>query len=333
MSAIPNIDFQAWFQNDQSQKLDLVDKLRRACETHGFFQLTNHGIPQALLDAALVQSKAFFDLPIEIKEKYDKNIGRYNRGYERFRAQNFEKRTEGDLKEGYYFGLDIPEHHPAVVAKSFNLGPNKYPEDVEDAAGFRAIVDSYIDAMLELAKNIVRAISMTLGLPDDWVSDFFETPISTLRLLHYPPQASDASEYERGIGAHTDFGAITILLQDMVGGLQVWDRQNARWADVVPERGALVVNLGNMMMRWTNDAYLSNLHRVINKTGQERYSIPFFFSGNPDFLVQCLEGKTKAKYPPIKVGDWIAGRYADTYGDGKVETAQDLSVELDAGLL
>lgn len=134
-----------------------------------------------------------------------------------------------------------------------------------------------------------------------------------------------------GIGAHTDFGAITILLQDMVGGLQVWDRESSAWIDAEPVDGALVVNLGNLMMRWTNDRYLSNLHRVINKSGRERYSVPFFFTGNPDFLVKCFarceDASTGAKYPPIKVGDWIAGRYADTYRTSKETALGELSTK------
>lgn len=139
-----------------------------------------------------------------------------------------------------------------------------------------------------------------------------------------------------GIGAHTDFGAITILLQDLVGGLQVWDRTSSEWINVVPTKGAFVVNLGNLMMRWTNDRYLSNLHRVINKSGQERYSIPFFFAGNPDFLVQCFtdcqDEETGAKYPPITVEDWMSGRYADTYGTSKTKAVGDLSQDKVAGL-
>lgn len=117
----------------------------------------------------------------------------------------------------------------------------------------------------------------------------------------------------------------------MVGGLQIWDRQSSQWIDVVPVEGAYVVNLGNMMMRWTNDRYLSNLHRVINKSGKERYSIPFFFSGNPDFKVECLPGcldlELGAKYPPITVGEWMTGRYADTYGTDKSAAIQELSVK------
>lgn len=123
-----------------------------------------------------------------------------------------------------------------------------------------------------------------------------------------------------GIGAHTDFGAITILLQDSTGGLQVWNNTTSTWVDVHPIPGAYVVNLGNMMMRWTNDRYLSNLHRVINKSGKDRFSVPFFFSGNPDYTIRCFpscETEQGAKYPPVTVGEWMMGRYADTYGKGE----------------
>lgn len=127
------------------------------------------------------------------------DIGGYNRGYERLRAQNFEKRTEGDLKEGYYFGIDLPETHPAVLAKKFNLGPNKYPDHVKDPAEFKRVIDDYTKRMLHLSENIIRALCKTLDISDEWVSEYVDTPISVLRLLHYPPQAPDASALERGM--------------------------------------------------------------------------------------------------------------------------------------
>jgi isopenicillin N synthase-like dioxygenase len=122
---------------------------------------------------------------------------------------------------------------------------------------------------------------------------------------------------------------VTILLQDMVGGLQVWDRKRLQWADVTPAKGSLVVNLGNLMMRWTNDRYISNLHRVINKSGKERYSLPFFFAGNPDYIVECFPQSYGAdqgpKYGPVSVGAWMSGRYADTYGTSTKGAKGELS--------
>ncbi|KAL2832314.1 hypothetical protein BJY01DRAFT_260231 [Aspergillus pseudoustus] len=313
----PIIDFAPFYGSDSSSKDKLVRELRQACEEFGFFQIINHGIPPDLQDSILTQSKALFELPIEVKEVYNKDGNPFNRGYERLRSQNFEKRTAGDLKEGFYLGTNRSVDDPDVVARKFGQGPNTYPAEL--GAEFPRVVERYHAALTELAEGILRMLARTLDLEDGAFQAFCERPVAVLRLLHYPPQEPDASDLERGIGAHTDFGAITILLQDTTGGLQVWNNLTSTWVDVTPIAGAYVVNLGNMMMRWTNDRYLSNLHRVINKSGKERFSVPFFFSGNPDYTIRCLpscQGEQGAKYPPITVGDWMTGRYADTYGKG-----------------
>ncbi|KAJ5428431.1 Oxoglutarate/iron-dependent dioxygenase [Penicillium cf. griseofulvum] len=325
----PIIDFSPFYTNDTK---DLIHQIKQACEQFGFFQLINHAIPTELQTAVLKHSKEFFNLPLETKEKYDqgnttlttpvkgilnqKATGGFNRGYERLRSQNFEKRTKGDLKEGFYLGKDVPLNDEYVLQRRFGQGPNKYPTELTDAQGFRHIMDEYHDAMIALSIAIMQVLARTLGLEDDAFKDFCDHPVSILRLLHYPPQEADASGLERGIGAHTDFGAITMLLQDDTGGLQVWNNLTSEWVDVTPVPGAYVVNLGNMMMRWTNNRYLSNLHRVINTSGKERFSVPFFFSGNPNYTIRCLPGcdQEGALYPPITVHEWMTGRYADTYG-------------------
>ncbi|KAJ5719299.1 oxidoreductase [Penicillium malachiteum] len=240
------------------------------------------------------------------------DIGDFNRGYEHLRAQNFEKRTKGDLKEGFYLGKHLSKNHPLVLAKRFGQGPNNYPVELEDPQAFQ--------------HDILRALAWSLDLEDDFFSSFYEEPVATLRLLHYPPQDPATIDTERGIGAHTDFGAVKILLQDQIGGLQVWNSSSTEWVDVTPLPSAYVVNLGNLMMRWTNDRYLSNLHRVINNSGKERFGVPFFFSGNPDYVVQCLPGclGSGAKYPPITVHQWRTGRLADTFGSGQEKAMGDL---------
>lgn len=208
-----------------------------------------------------------------------------------------------------------------MLEQRIHCGQNAYPQEVRDPSAFQRTVDEYHETMTRLAENILRVIAMTLNLDEEYFQAFCTEPAAVLRLLHYPPQAPDASEDERGIGAHTDFGGITLLLQDQVGGLQVFDAATKSWIDVKPTPGALVVNLGNVMMRWSNDRYVSNLHRVINASGRERYSVPFFYSGNPDFVIDCLpgceDGVKGSKYGPIKVQDWILGRHTNTFREAK----------------
>ncbi|PWY83362.1 oxidoreductase [Aspergillus heteromorphus CBS 117.55] len=326
--APPIIDFAPFYHGDSETRARLVEEIRSACEGLGFFQLCNHGIPVDLQDGILQQSQQLFRLPPEVKERYNRDNDRFNRGYEPLRSQNFEKRSKGDLKEGFFLGRDLPLDDPVVQAGHFGQGPNKYPAEVPDPALFRATVDCYYDAALELAVDIMAVIAEMVGLDQQTLERLCHRPIATLRLLHYPPQPPDAPELERGIGAHSDFGAITILLQDSTGGLQVWDRESSEWADVQPIPGAVVVNTGNLMMRWSNDRYISNLHRVINRSGHERYSVPFFFDGNADFVVECLpscrEAGQPARHAPITVGAWMAGRYADTYEGDEGNPAKDL---------
>ncbi|KAJ5692652.1 hypothetical protein N7462_002075 [Penicillium macrosclerotiorum] len=264
------------------------------------------------------------------------DIGGFQRGYENIRSQNFEKQGKGDLKEGFYLGKHLSLDDPYVIQRRFGQGPNKYPAELPDPKEFQRTMEEYHSAMNSLAVNLLCILACTLGLDQNYFDDFCEHPVAALRLLHYPPQDPTTLETERGIGAHTDFGAVTMLLQDETGGLQVWNNRSSDWVDVTPIPGAYVINLGNMMMRWTNDRYLSNLHRVINKSGRERFSIPFFFSGNPNYTIECLPScvdlEKGAKYPPVKVHDWMTGRFADTYGSTHGKGIGDLRQELVASI-
>lgn len=179
-------------------------------------------------------------------------------------------------------------------------------------------MEAYFTAMLGMARLLLRGLALSLDLPEDHFAAFAADPVATLRLLHYPPQPANPAPSEKGCGAHTDFGAVTLLLQDEVGGLQVWDHDLNRWIDAAPMPGAYLVNLGDLIARWTNGRYRSTLHRVINSSGQERYSVPFFFLGNPAWPIApmpgCLgEGET-AIYPTVTVDAHLRERYARTYG-------------------
>ena len=258
-------------------------------------------------------------MPLDKKNEISKLNNSWNRGYELMGSQILEAGTNPELKEGLYIGEEIPKDHPYFVNKKLNSGPNFWPSNVPDPEDFRKTSMAYYHAVYELACDVLRLIALTLGVDESFFDSFTNDAVATMRFLHYPPAAPDSDEkLSRGIGAHTDFGAITLLMQDTVDGLQVLDESTGEWFDVVPVPGAYVVNLGNLFMRWSNDVYKSNTHRVINKSGKERYSIPYFFSGNPDFLCKCLpnccEADKKPKYDPRTVADIVLSGYRESYG-------------------
>lgn len=292
----------------------LARELDRTCRETGFFYVKGHGIPASLTDEVLRQSRDFFALPQEEKELIHKDRSSANRGYEPLRGQTLEPGSPPDLKEGFYIGEDADEQDPRVLAGRFNQGPNQWPQSLPD---FAPVMREYFRAMNRLSSRIMEALALALGLPADHFHDFCQQPLSTLRLLHYPPQPANPCPGEKGCGAHTDFGGITVLLLDEHPGLQVWDHQGERWIQAPPIPGTFVVNLGDMIARWTNDRYRSTLHRVVNISGAERYSVPFFFSGNPDHRVQCLPGclapGEEPLYPPTTVEQHLMDMYRRTY--------------------
>lgn len=175
----------------------------------------------------------------------------WNRGYESIGSQVFEPGQIPDLKEGFYVGEEITKDHPYFVQKKLNSGPNQWPADMPHADDFEKTSMEYYSKLHGLARDVLRIIALTLDLPEQYFHEFTEGAVATLRYLHYPPQPADSDEkLSRGIGAHTDFGSVTLLMQDDVDGLQVYEKTTDEWLDVAPVQGAYVVNLGNMFMRW-----------------------------------------------------------------------------------
>ncbi|KAJ5723071.1 hypothetical protein N7488_001106 [Penicillium malachiteum] len=318
-TAPPILDFSPIYGNDNEAKAELLEEVRKCCLYNGFFQITGHRVPLELQRRVMNCSKRFFDLPLDEKLQIDKNLNSFNRGYELLRSQMLEVGTGPELKEGLYIGEEIPEDHPYFLQKKLNSGPNQWPQTVSDKEEFQNTTMEYYHAVFELAKDVLAVLALTLGVETTYFDPLTDGAVATMRFLHYPAQPKDQDEkLNRGIGAHTDFGCVTLLLQDEVDGLQVLDAPTGQWLDVKPVPGAYVVNLGNLFMRMANDEYKSNTHRVINKSGRERYSIPFFFSGNPDYLCECLPNCRKqdevAKYPPITVQDMVTASYKESYG-------------------
>ena len=314
LSSLPVIDIAGLSSNSLADQLAVAKQLRQACLDKGFFYITNHGIPQPLIARVFAEAQKFFALPEQQKRAMDKALSKANRGYEPLKAQTLEAGAPPDLKEGFYVGPEHAPDDPRVIAGKFNHGPNQWPEALPS---FRATMTEYFGLMAGLGERLMRGMARSLDLPADHFKAFCTDPMATLRLLHYPPQRPSDPHNQRGAGAHTDFGGLTLLAQDDVGGLQVWDQETQGWIHADPVPGAFVVNLGDMIARWTNDLYRSTLHRVINTSGRERYSVPFFYVGNYDHKVACiptcLETGESAKYPPTTVEAHLRAMYAKTY--------------------
>ena len=313
-ATLPVIDISGLSSSDPEKRRAVGAEIRGACLTSGFLYCVGHGIPEGLRDAVFAETRRFFDQPLDVKVRVDKAKSFCNRGYEHLGGQTLQAGAKPDQKEGYYIGLELSEDDPRVVARRFNRGPNQWPQDLP---AFKPVMDAWFAAMLDLAERLMRGMALSLDLPENHFTGFCRDPLAILRLLHYPPHPPKADADLLGAGAHTDFGGLTLLAQDDKGGLEVWDNAGGGWMAAPPMPGAFVINLGDMIARWTNDRYRSTLHRVINASGAERYSVPFFFTGNPDFEVACiptcLAPGEQPKYPPIRVEDHLMAMYRKTY--------------------
>lgn len=222
---------QDFYSPDPAVKQKVVDQVRESCLYNGFFQIKNHKVPLEQQTAVMNSAKKLFALPQSEKDKVAKENTTWNRGYEMLQSQILEVGTQPELKEGFYIGDEISTDHPYFVNKKLNSGPNQWPEVLGDE--FKDSAMTYYKSTVGLASDLLRVLALSLDLEEEYFVKFMEGAVATMRLLHYPPQPPDADEkLTRGIGAHTDFGAITLLLQDEVDGLQVWDKHSSTWIDV-----------------------------------------------------------------------------------------------------
>lgn len=301
-TGLPVIDISALTTGDVFERRAVGDAVVAACREHGFFYATGHGLRDDRRDAVFDDVTRFFALPSEIKNAVSVDKSEHFRGYE--------PPTDADSKEGFVMGREMPADDPRVVDGTPYHAPNAWPDGLD--ADWRQRMQALFGEMLDLARLLNRGLALGLKLDEGYFDTLSDDPMAALRLLHYPPHCE-----RPGIHEHTDWGALSVLFQNDVPGLQVRGRDGA-WIDVPPMDGACVVNVGDLVARWTNDMLKSTPHRVVNRTGRDRYSVCFFLDMNYDAMIECLPGcadeHNPAKYAPVRVADYLDEMHRRDYG-------------------
>ncbi|KAI5919659.1 Clavaminate synthase-like protein [Camillea tinctor] len=318
---IPTIDIAPYLQDSSSEiSARVVEEVQQACATSGFFQVVGHGVPKELQQAVLRAAEVLFALPLEEKKKL-RHPTLKNRGYEILGSQVLQAGALPDLKEGFYVSQHFSQDDARSRDHPYLIGPNIFPEGIADEV-IKEPTETYYFALLALSCKVIEMLARGLPFGDDVFTQFVSNdPLCMVRLLHYPPPPASPEDTKPstdvrprlGAGAHTDFGAITLLLQDETGGLEVYDRSADIWMPVKPNPDSYVVNIGDMLSLWTKGAYKSTVHRVINTSGHDRYSVPFFFDGNLDVELAPLDGSGPISGKVLTVEGHMLERYGTTY--------------------
>jgi isopenicillin N synthase-like dioxygenase len=300
-SIIPVVDLTGLSSGDPVALRRIAADIGAAAREVGFFSIVGHGVDAGLRAAVFAAADALFALPAAQKAAFARDRVGDNRGWIGLNVEALDPRDRPDPKEAFNIGFDPPG------------GPtrNVWP----DVPGFRATMQTWFDAVFRLGRDLHRAIAVDLGAPEETFADAFHTPMATLRLLHYPPR-EETGVAGLGAGAHTDYGNLTLLATDDVGGLEV-RRRDGVWIVPPVVEDAFVVNIGDCLMRWSNDVYVSNPHRVVAPLGRIRRSVAFFLDPSPDVLVEALPGCVPPgetpRHPPITAGEHLAARLAASY--------------------
>ncbi|KAL3417532.1 2OG-Fe(II) oxygenase [Phlyctema vagabunda] len=326
-TSIPTIDIARIDDPSLEVRKQIAREIFQACSTCGFFYVKNHGIPDELIRDTFEVIKSFFAEDIEVKMDAHSQKNPAIRGYEPMFYTKLDPTTTGDFKEAFTMGDCViePEQDyvgkvgrapPTHITKPQNIWPSKAPY-------FREGVYQYYNAVLPLAMKLVRIFALAFELDETAFDQYFEFPITGMRPLHYPPMPPETGAEGIGLGAHADFSCkfsqasvsrlsliystgLTLVLQDTVPALEVLN-QDGLWVNADPQPGTLVCNVGQYLERQSNGKFQATVHRVRNKTGERRYSLPFFLTMDPDVqlnvLEQCVADGEDPKYEPINVGE------------------------------
>ncbi|ESK84794.1 2og-fe oxygenase [Moniliophthora roreri MCA 2997] len=334
--SIPIINLEKLRSRNLEDRKALADQVRNACMNVGFFYVKNHGVPEVNISNVLDRAKEFFDLPMESKMKGGSVFQRKTRanayalpgqienkttpnfkGYSPLLSGNNDPNNKGDLQEGFEFGWENLDGVADSSRKDDGImtGANVWPSELPD---FRAAALQYYHSLVDLGKLLFPIFALALNIEENFFEDKIRNSAALMRILHYPNQESSVDDGVLGIGAHTDWECFTILWQEPgIQALQVLNAQK-EWINAPPIPGTFVVNLGDQFARWTNDVFKSTVHRVINKSGARRYSIPLFFGTDYDVKLEpipsCVSTDRPPKYEVVTAGEYVKSRLQATYG-------------------
>lgn len=296
-NSLPIIDL-AGFADSAGRAAKIARQIDEACRTHGFFFIENHGVPRFVIDAAFEAAAQFFAAPLSEKQKIDIKNSPCHRGWfgQGDEALDMVLQPQGDHKEGLKIGRDLPPDHARIKAGLALHGANQWPHQ----AGFKTAMQNCYNAFEQVSRQLMQAFALARGLEADYFAPVLRLPMATLGPLYYPA-LKEIGKNQLSAGAHTDFGCLTLLAQRDIAGLEI-ARGDGTWLEIPADNNRLVVNIGDMLARWTNDIYRSTRHRVINRGGQTRYALAYFFDPDPEAdlspLPGCLAHGQKPHYPP-----------------------------------
>src|SRR5580693_2742632 len=316
-STIPPIDVSPLRSGSEAARRDVARQIDAACTDIGFFLIAGHGVPQTLIENTRQCAIDFFALPVDEKMQVQRPPAKISRGYnwlgDRSVAYSMGQVAPPDIQEAFAFGpelvADLASRVDNTAAQMY--APNIWPERPRD---FKPIMLSYYDAMQGLASQVLGAMAMALDIDESDFAGKFDRQASVTRIIRYPAVTQQPLSGQLRAGAHTDYGAMTFVRGDDVpGGLQVKHRQGG-WIDVHIPRDGFCCNIGDLLMRWSNDRWVSTLHRVgippVEAAPNDRISLVFFQYPNPDAVIRCFPScmGTAEKYPPITVAEHYLGK-------------------------
>ncbi|KAJ5494094.1 Oxoglutarate/iron-dependent dioxygenase [Penicillium fimorum] len=328
---IPIIDL-AFIDKDLEARKVIASKVRVAAENTGFFYIKNHGISEELIQNALSQAKAFFDQPIEKKQLASGSTQKTAGGWHGLGSSQINKTetrgkyslltpTRADCKETFSLRYNLSNDPTASDPDTLTSGDDFSWDTTSHLPGFQETTIEFFQSRLALARKIIRIFALALGMPEDYFDEVITNPGADGLYTHYPAAPVEAlennGEVDVGIGSHTDIQCVTILWQDMSGGLQVLSGSD-EWLDARPIPGTMVVNIGDLLQRLSNNRFKSTVHRVYNRQPTSRYSMPFFLGFNPDSVCQvvpsCIDEAHPALYGPVSCGKWHRNRLELAHG-------------------